>query len=117
MLEFGAVNLDAGAGVAEQRLRHRFHHPRLARAGGPEKEQIADGTSRRVQTSEKHLVNFGDFFHRDVLAHDLAADGGFKILRVATTAARIECCIDAGFHNPQLSRGPVFPRGETMTYA
>ena len=96
--------------IAEQRLGHRLHYPGLARAGGPEEKQIADGTPRRVQAGEEHLVDFGDFFDRDVLAHDLAADGVFKVLRVAAATARIEGCIDAGFHNPQLSRGPVSSR-------
>jgi hypothetical protein len=36
MLELGAIDLDAGMRVAEQRLRRGFHHTRLAGAGvGP----------------------------------------------------------------------------------
>ena len=34
VLKFGAVDLDAGARVAEQGLRHCFDHPGLSRAGG-----------------------------------------------------------------------------------
>ena len=35
VLELGAVNLDAGVRIAEQGLRHGFHHASLAGAGGP----------------------------------------------------------------------------------
>src|ERR1019366_1871724 len=35
MLELGAIDLEAGMSVAKQRLRHGFHHARLARAGWP----------------------------------------------------------------------------------
>jgi uncharacterized repeat protein (TIGR03803 family) len=35
VLELDAIDLDAGMRVAEQRLRHGFHHTRLARPVGP----------------------------------------------------------------------------------
>src|ERR1022692_3369801 len=92
VLELGAVDLNAGMGVAEKRLCHRFHHPRLARARRPKKQQVAHRTPRSVQPRQKHLVNFGDLFDGLVLANNAAAQRCFKLSSIGTAAVRIEHC-------------------------
>src|SRR4051812_13117227 len=98
MLKLGAIDLDACAGLAKKRLSQRFHYARLAGAGGPEEEQIADRTAGRVQPRQKHLVDLGDFFDRGVLSHDLAAQCRFEFGCVVAAKGGIECGIKTGFH-------------------
>ena len=98
VLKFGAVDLDARLGIAEQRLGHRLHDARLARSGRPQKQQVADRAAGRIQPGEKHLINFGDFFDGRVLANDLAPESGFEILRRVAAPRWIQCCIESGFH-------------------
>ena len=87
VLEFGAVDLDAGAGVAEERFGHGFDDPGFARAGGPEEQQIANRTSRRIQSRQKHLVDFDHFLDGLVLADDLAAQGAFEFPGIVAAAS------------------------------
>src|SRR6185312_11916111 len=44
MLEFGAIDLDAGARVPEKGLGKRFNHASFTGTGGAQKQQIADWT-------------------------------------------------------------------------
>ena len=83
MLELGAVDLDAGMRIAKQRLRHGFHYARLAGAGWPQKKEISNWPSWRVQSGEKHLVDFGYLFDGRVLAYNFAPQRGFEFQRVA----------------------------------
>ncbi len=90
MLELGAIDLDAGVRIAKQRFRHGFHHARLARPGGPQKQQVPHGTPRRVQAGQKHLVNLGDLFDSLVLPNNAATQSGFKLSSIGAAAVRIE---------------------------
>ena len=99
VLEFGAVDLDAGAGVSEERFRHGFDDPGFSRAGGPKKQKIANRTPRRIQSSQKHLVDFHHFLDGLVLTDDSAANGAFELSGIVGAARRIEHCVDDGFHN------------------
>ena len=79
VLKLGAIDLDAGAGVAEQGLGHGLDHPGLTRAGGPEEQQISNRTARRIQSRQKHLVDFDHFLDGLVLTDDSAAKGAFEL--------------------------------------
>src|ERR1039458_2734358 len=90
VLKLGAVDLDAGMGIAEQGLCHGFHHASLPRTGRSQKKQVAHRTPRRVQARQKNLVNLGNLFDGLILADDLAAQGGFKLSSIVAAAVRIE---------------------------
>ena len=92
VLELRAIDLDAGMGVAEQRLGHGFYDASLSRAGRPKKKQVAHGTPGSVQAREKHLVNLGDLFDGLVLTDDAAAQCSFKLSSICAAAVRIEHC-------------------------
>ena len=79
VLKFSAVDLDAGAGVAEQSFGHGFDHPGFARTGGPEEQKVSNRTARRIQARQKHLVDFDHFLDGLVLTDDSAAKGAFKL--------------------------------------
>ncbi len=79
VLKFGAVDLDAGAGIAEQGFRHRLDHPGLTGAGRTEEQKVANWTSRRIQSCQEHLVDFDHFLDGLVLTDDSAAKGAFKL--------------------------------------
>ncbi len=66
---------------------------------GPRNKQIADRPSRRIQSRQKHLIDFDHLFQRGVLADDLAAQGLVKISGVSTAAGGIEHCVKDGFHS------------------
>ena len=55
VLELGAIDLDAGARVAEQGLGNGFDDAGLAGTGGPKKKEIADGAAGRVQGGKLYL--------------------------------------------------------------
>ena len=99
MLKFGAVDFDTSMRISEERLRDGLDHARLAGAGRPQKQKIADGPTRRIQTGEKHLIDLGDLLHGWVLADDLAPQSGFKIQRLATAPRRIQGSVQSCFHN------------------
>src|SRR6476469_3121989 len=99
VLEFGAIDLDTGASVPEQRLGKRLNHPRLARTCRPQKEEIPHGPTGSVQARQEHLINFYDFFDRLVLANDLSAKCGFKVPGVITSAVGIENCAGNRLHD------------------
>src|ERR1700683_72119 len=90
MLKLGAIDLDAGPRVPEQRLGYRFDHPGLAGPSRPQKQQVADGTARSIQPGQKHLIDLGDLFDRLILSHNLAAECGLKVAGVVAASARGE---------------------------
>ena len=98
VLKLSAIDLDAGAGIAEQSFGHGLDHPRFARAGRPQKQQVAYRTSRRIQSGQKHLVDLGHFFDGLVLTDDLAAKGVVKLPGIVAAAGRIEHGVEDGFH-------------------
>src|SRR5579884_910972 len=112
VLELGAINLDAGAGIAEQRLGHRFHYPRLSRACRPEKKKIAHRPAGRVQPGQEHLIDLNDFFDCAILADDAAAKGGVEFLRIVAAPVWIKSRIKASFHklSPARDGDGEFPR-------
>ena len=106
VLKLGAIDLDAGVRVAEQRLRHRLNHARLARAGRPEKEEIAYRTPGRIEPRQKHLVDFGDLLDRGILPDDLPSQCGFKFKCVVAMTRGIQNSVQSGLHNGcQLTAG------------
>jgi hypothetical protein len=104
VLEFGAIDLDACLGIAEERFRHSFNYASLAGAGGAQEKQIADWAVGRIQPRKKHLVNFDRFFDRGVLAYDLASQGLLKIHRIAAALGWVKSCIKTRLHMSAASR-------------
>src|ERR1700734_3349257 len=90
MLELGAIDLDAGARVPEKRLGHCLHHSRFAGASRPQEKQVAYRTPRRIEPSQKHLIDFRDLFNRLVLPNNLAAQGSLKVTSVVAAAVWIQ---------------------------
>src|ERR1700690_99141 len=87
--ELGAVNLDAGAGVAEKRFGQGFDYAGLAGAGGSEKEQVSDRAIGSVQAGEEHLINLDDFFYGGILADDFTAESSFEVAGIAAATAGV----------------------------
>src|SRR5260370_21872204 len=79
VLEFSAIDLDAGTGVSEKRLGHGFDHTCLTRASRAQKEQISHRASGSIQASQKHLVNLNDLFDSLLLADKTAAERRVKL--------------------------------------
>src|SRR5438045_1796912 len=98
MLEFRAIYLNNRSGIAEQNLRRCFHDARLARAGGPEKEQIAYWPSWRVQPGAKYLIQVHQRLYSLFLTDDFRPQGAFKVTRVVAADARIELLPNRWFH-------------------
>src|SRR5271167_2142432 len=90
VLKLSAIDLDAGLSVAEQGLGHGFHYPRFARTGRPEEQEIAYGTARSIQPSQKHLIDFRDLLDGLILADNLAAQGVLKVTSIVAAAGRVE---------------------------
>src|SRR6266478_9488882 len=115
VLKFGAVNLDTSAGVAKQRFSHGFDDPGFSRTGGPEKQKVSNRTAGRIQSRQKHLVNFDHFLDGLVLTDDSAAKGAFELSGIIGAARRVQHGVDDGFHmgsGPVLSfPGPVYNLG------
>jgi hypothetical protein len=98
VLKFGAIYFDDGAGVAEENFGGGFDDARFAGTGGPEEEQVAHGTARRVQASTKNLVEIDQRLHAFFLANDLGAESVMKITRVVAADAGIELLLRGCFH-------------------
>src|ERR1700676_1192929 len=105
VLKFGAVNFDTGAGVAEQRFGHGFDDPGFSRTGGPEKQKVSNRTARRIQSRQKHLVDFDHFLDGLVLTDDSAAKGAFELSGIIGAARWVQHGVDDGFH---IGSGPAF---------
>src|SRR5215469_1764787 len=98
VLKLGAIDLDARPGVAEQSLGHRLDHPRLAGSCRPQEEQVSHRPAGRIQSRQKHLIDFDDFLDGLVLAYDLAAQGVVKLSGIMTAAGGIEYSAEHAFH-------------------
>src|ERR1700722_4648449 len=90
MLELGAINLDAGACIAKQSLRHGFDDTCLTRSGWPQEQQVTHRTARRIQAGQKHLIDFDDLLDRCILPHNAAAQGSIEFSRIVAAAVRIQ---------------------------
>src|SRR5437868_1992752 len=89
VLKLGAIHLDAGAGVAKQRLSHRFDNSRLTGARRPEKQEIANRAPGSVEAGEEHLVDLDHLFDGGILANDFSAKRAIKLAGIATATVRI----------------------------
>src|SRR5215467_9479948 len=98
MLELGAIDLDASAAVSKQSFGHGLDHTRLARSGGPEKQQVSHGTSRRIQSRQEHLIDLHYLFDCLVLSHDPATKGAFEFSGIVASAVRVEYCGEIRSH-------------------
>src|ERR1700720_1134582 len=89
VLEFGAVDLDDGAGTAEENFGGGFDDAGLAGAGGAEEEQIADGAAGRVESSGEDLEQLDEGLNAVVLADDFRAQRVLKFNGVRAADTRI----------------------------
>ncbi len=105
VLKFGAVNLDTGLGIAKQRLGHGFYHPRLARSRRSKKQKVPDRAAGRIQSSQEHLVNFGDLLDGRAPITILRRRARPTPRRIAAPR-RIQRCIESGFHYLPLTGSP-----------
>jgi hypothetical protein len=92
-------HLDYGPGIPEQNFRGSLDDSSLPRTRRPQKQQVPYWTPRRIEPSQKHLVDFGDLFDSLVLAYDAAAQRSFKLSRIGAAAVRIEHCSQIRSHN------------------
>src|SRR5438270_13639030 len=90
VLKLRAIDLDAGALFAEERLGNRFYNASLARSRGSKKEKVSDRTIRRIQSRQKHLVNLSHFLNCVVLTDDPATQIALEILGVCTPPRGVE---------------------------
>jgi hypothetical protein len=79
VLKLGAIDLDAGTGIAEQSFGERLDNASLAGSGRAKKQQIANRTPGGIQSRQEHLVNLDDLFYRCVLANDFSVEAAFEI--------------------------------------
>src|SRR5437899_1629725 len=98
MLEFRAIYLHDCARIAEERLRHCFHHSSLARAGRPKKQKIPHRPAGSIQAGEEHLVDLRYLFDCRILPNNFSPQSQFEVLGVCTAKGRIKSCIKTGFH-------------------
>src|SRR5208337_514885 len=98
MLELSAVNLDAGAHIPKQRLRHGLDDAGLARPRRSQEEEIPNWAAGRIQSRQKHLINFADFLDSGILAYDPAPKSGLKLLCGVAALRGIQSCVQSGFH-------------------
>src|SRR5262249_5398847 len=89
VLKLRTVDLDAGARIAKQRLRHRLHYAGLARTCRSEEQQIGHRTSLRIQSRQKRLVDLGYLFDGLVLANDVAMQSIRKLGCICVATCRI----------------------------
>src|SRR5579864_2122318 len=79
VLKLGAIDLDAGAGIAKQSFSERLDNASLAGSGRAQKQQIANRASGGIQSRQEHLINLDDLFYRCVLANNLSAEAAFEV--------------------------------------
>jgi hypothetical protein len=90
VLKLGAVDLNASAGIAEERLGQSLDDTRLARTRRSQEQKISNRTPRRVQAGQKHLIDLYDLFDRLVLSDDFAPYGAVKLPGVVASTIWIE---------------------------
>src|ERR1700745_2298641 len=98
MLKLGAINFDAGPRISEERLGHGPHRAGLSGTGRSKKNQIAHRASGRIQSRQKHLVDFYHLFDRLVLPNNLASKRGLEVFGIVTATCRVESGIEHSFH-------------------
>src|SRR5271166_2024056 len=96
MLELSAVNLDAGARITKQRLRHGLDDASLAGPRRSQEKEISDRPAGRVQSRKEHLMDFGDLLDSGILSYDPAPKGGLKLLRVVAALRGIQSSVESG---------------------
>src|SRR6516165_3235759 len=90
VLKLRAIDLDNRAGIPKQDLRRRFDDARFSGSGGPQKQQVPYGASRRIQAGAKHLVQVNQRLYGLFLTHNLRSQCRLKINRIRAALAWIE---------------------------
>ena len=109
VLELRAIDLDHRPRVAHQAFRGGLHHARLARPGRPQKQKIADRTSRARHARQVGLVDVDDLLDGLLLAHDALAQIRFQFLGFESGLRRIQLfiqlphCFPLPLSNPFMS--------------
>ena len=99
VLKFGAVNLDDARGSPKSDSAMASTTRVLPEPVGPRNRRLPTGRARSVQSGQKHLVDFSDFFDSRILADDFPPQGGFEVQRIGAAPGRIKSSIKAGPHN------------------
>ena len=82
MLELRAVDLDDGAGIAEQCFGRCLYQSSLAGTRGPQQKEVCEGTTRRRKTCQINLVNPRQLTNGTVLSYDSSAQASRGNLRM-----------------------------------
>jgi hypothetical protein len=90
VLELRAVNLHYDMRISKEHFGCRFHEPRLARAGGAEKQQVHDRSSGCREPGLMHLENARELSHRAILTYHPLPQSVFKLPHFGTLSRGIE---------------------------
>ena len=103
VLELGAVDLDAGAGIAEKRFGQGFDDAGLARIRWAQgRAGCRPGDPGAIQAGQEHLVDLDDFLDGGVLANDFTAESSFEVAGIAAATRRVENRAGNGLHSVAL---------------
>src|SRR6476620_4325676 len=98
VLKLRAIDLNDRASIAKQNLGSRFHEVRFAGTSRAKKEQVAYGSSGRVQTCTEHLVEIDEGLHALLLPHNLHTESLIESACVVAADAGIELLPYGGSH-------------------
>src|SRR5215470_11259140 len=82
VLKLRAIHLNDRPGIAKQNLGGRFHDACFAGTSRAKKEQVAYGSSRRVQTCTEHLVEIDEGLHALLLPHNFRTESLIESERI-----------------------------------
>jgi hypothetical protein len=90
VLKLGAVNLNDGAWVADERLRSGFHCPCFPGTRGAQEQEIANRSAVEGHPSEISLISPDDLVNRFVLSNDEVTQVFLQILGLRSRPGGIE---------------------------
>jgi len=93
VLEFGAVNLDDGVRIAQQRLGGGLDDAGLARTGRTQEQQVGHGPPWRGQPGQVHLIDADDLANGFILSYDELPQAGFQGHGFLTAPGRIQAIV------------------------
>ena len=93
VLELRAIDLDHRARISHQAFRGGFHHARLARTGGPEKKEIADGPARAGHARQERLIDIHYLIDGFVLPDNAPPQVHLKFHRFSSRKRRVKLLV------------------------
>src|SRR5260370_29147300 len=85
MLKLGAIDLNYGAGIAQQALRSGLHHPGLTRTSGSQKKEIPDRSAWTRHPGKERLVDVDNLLDALILANDALPQVRLELFRFVTS--------------------------------